>query len=171
MSINLKDYTFRNCAMKKLNIIFILILALFSCKKENNLPPEYEYLIGDWILDSYTIDNNPGAPYSTVYDLPASAIGKKLSIKINKYSIQYFIEETLTQNISNISGIEVDTRTYSGTEYIFYYVKYRDELYAKKAAPISYIPAENIIRISYRLYDSDNGIYVGGRYSFNFKRN
>ncbi len=157
--------------MRKLSVLFILVFGLFSCEKESTLPPEYEYLIGDWVLDSYVITYNPTFPYTYKDTFPADSFGKELSININNYSIQYFIEGTLTQNVSNFTEIQVNTGTYSGETSIFYYIQYRDELYVKRSTSISYIPANDIIRLYYHLYDSEIGLYYGASYKFNYKRN
>jgi hypothetical protein len=157
--------------MRKLNFIFILVFGLFSCEKESILPPEYEYLLGDWILDNYEVTYNPDITTPISDSFPADSFGKELSIRIRNCSIQYFIEGTLTQNVSNFTEIQVNTGTYGGETSIFYYIQYRDELYVKRSTSLSYIPANDIICLYYHLYDSETGSYYGASYEFNYKRN
>ncbi len=138
--------------MRKLNIIFILIFALFSCEKENNLPPEYYSILGSWSIDSlYSIEYNR-------------------SITINKNSIIFYIENTPTQKITNYIDVKADTISYSNGETLvdFYFI-YKNEMGGKRSTSLSYDFKNDIIHMGYRLYDS--GTYYGEGYSFYFRRN
>lgn len=157
--------------MRKLSILFISVFVLLSCQKESTLPAEYDYLIGNWSLDNYIITYNPDLPSPLLDSLPADSFGNKLSISINNNSIQYFIEGTLTQRVGNFLDVQVNTGTYSGETSIFYYILYRDELNVKRSTTLSYIPAIDVIRVYYHLYDSESGSYYGSSYKFNYKRN
>lgn len=139
--------------MRKLNILIVLMFALYSCEKENNLPSEYYSIIGSWVADdSYTL-------------------GYEQSITVNENSMIFYIENSPTQEITHYIDIEADTIYYlSGDTLVNFYILYRSDMGQKKSMSFSYDFENDIIRVGYQLYDGNSGTNYGQYYLFKYRR-
>ncbi len=155
--------------MKKIGLLIIPLLIFLSCSKESLLPDEYQYLVGNWVLDNYVVELD--SQYLISDSLPADSLGYELSIKIDDHSIQYFSETTLVQKVDDYIDIQMHTGTYSGESSMFFSISYRDALGVKKSTSICYVPSKDFLRVYYHLFDSESGTYYGPRYQFNYSRN
>lgn len=155
--------------MKITSILLLPLFFFFSCSKENVLPDDYQYLIGNWVLDNYVVSSYSYYPYSCSDTLPSDSLGHNLSIKIDDNSIAFYSEKTIVQIVNNYISVEVNTRTYSGLTHLFFYLIYRDEMGRKRASSLIYIPSLDVIHVLYHLYDSETGSY-DPIYEFNYSR-
>lgn len=150
--------------MRKLLLLFPL-LTIMSCEKIEILPEEYDLIIGEWELEDYSVTS-----VSYGVTLPADSLGYTLSITIAQNSIICYMENTTVREVKNYYSIDFNSGIYGGETVYVYYFKYRNAIGEKSAFLVSYLPAKDLLVIDYTFYDSDNGVYVGPDYSFNFRR-
>jgi len=160
--------------MKKMIFILSPLILFLSCSKENNLPDEYQYLIGNWTLNNCIVSTDsydPHYSYTTYDTLLPDSFGYDQAIKIDENSILIYTENTLTQKISNYIDVQVDTICYlNGDTLVNYYFIYMNELGFKRSTTFSFDFKNDVIRMGYHLYDINSGSYFGPNYLFVFRR-
>ncbi|PLW93052.1 MAG: hypothetical protein C0592_07625 [Marinilabiliales bacterium] len=154
--------------MRKLFILMGLIIFLFSCKKENNLPVEYSILVGNWELDSYMVRNNPSFGYSTVDSFPVDSLGYNIRFDFTQSGFTKYVENTKAIESTLIESVVVNTvYDSSGISIIGYYFIYRtQEPFVTYALSVGYDYKEDILS-----HSCSNSEYNSPVYTFKFKKN
>lgn len=135
--------------MRKLLLYLSLILTLISCAKENELPSEFDQVIGKWKAYKYRHIFNFGEPFASYTDYSTDSLGLEYYIVVNQKKIE--ISNSLTNSsVFSIKNIEIllkdtaqisfglETYSYLNTEkkshYITYY--YCDEIHLSSASEV-----------------------------------
>ena len=150
--------------MRKL-LLLLPLLTIMSCEEIETLPEEYDLIIGEWELQDYSVTS-----VSYGITLPVDSLGYTLFITIAQNSILCYMENTIVREVKNYYSIDFNSGTYGGEMVYVYYFKYRNAFGGESAFLVLYLPAKDMLVIDYTFYDSDNGVYVGPDYSFNFRR-
>jgi hypothetical protein len=149
--------------MKKASFIIIFLICV-SCQKDTVFPNEYELIVGKWELLSFKETDSGGSSYGV---LPANALHHQINVHVDKNKILIFSENTLVKKICFINEIEVSTSVYSGIEYKFFRISYRNECGELKEILFSYSVDLDLLQLYYSVR-KQNGSEP--HYEFIFKR-
>lgn len=113
--------------MRKI-LLFILIvsaLIIVSCEKETEvLPPEYEYLLGEWEMDSCIIIYRQNEIFEQRDTLSASELGYNMRFLFNETGFAQFLENTIVKDIKIIESIEINSSS-DNPNILGYFIHYR----------------------------------------------
>lgn len=154
--------------MKKFLYMSIIIFGFVSCEEENPLPPEYENLVGHWVLDSCIVTHNPTSPNEYMDTISLDSLGYNLQFVFNNKGFKEYVENTVTVETKDIESVDINiVDDSSGIASIGYYIIYRtNEPFVTYALSIGYICSADILKYSYvNDYES-----YSARYLFVFKR-
>ena len=154
--------------MKKILYLSLIVCGFISCEKENSLPPEYEYLLGHWVLDSCIITHNPNSINEYKDTIAVDSLGYNLQFVFNKTGFTEYIVNTVVVATKDIESVDINiVDDSSGISSIGYYIIYRtNEPFVNNALSIGYVCSTDVLKYS---YVSDYVSY-SARHLFVFKR-
>ena len=146
------------------NFFLIILLFFASCQKEELFSEEYDLIQGKWILDSYE-RTDIYASGTSVFS--ANALNHEMKITIRQNEIVVYLENTEVKNINLINDVEFSTGVYSGVQYQFFRIVYKDGLNVSKEILFSYTADDDLLHLYYSVR-FNNGSEP--HYVFNFRR-
>ncbi|MGD9494465.1 MAG: hypothetical protein AB7V36_14060 [Bacteroidales bacterium] len=109
-------------------LVFILIVSaiiIASCEKATEvLPPEYEYLLGEWEMDSCIIIYRPNEIIEQRDTLSAFDLGYNMRFVFKDVGFIQYVENTKMVDAKSIEYIEITTSDENPSS-LGYYIHYR----------------------------------------------